>query len=243
MPIALFALGGLALAVEPAITLNDMLFTTAVPADTRNDGGTYSGIVMTISRDNERLSTKQDWIVNNAFQLTGIELAARNTTSTDLNNTLLILTDAGNKFLAASQVASVTSLSHKNDWGWDYTRPFATYTSFLGADDKAVTLNLETEYHLFVSTEAKLESFLGSGAESLSSAYVDTPNLFACGKNGFPAETAADLGFLSGSLGVASAGFAPLVGITVSSIPVPEPSTGALSLLALAGLSVRQRRK
>ena len=242
-PIALLALASLALAEEPTVTLNDMLFTTAVPTDIRNDGGAYSGIVMTISRENDRLSTQQDWILNNTFQLTSVELAARNTTSTDLNGTILILADAGNKFLAASQVASVTSISHKDDWGWDYTRPFATYTSFLDADEEAVTLSLGTEYHLFVSTGAKLESFLGSGAEALSSAYVNTPNLFACGKNGFPAATASNLGFLSGTLGVTSTGYAPLVGITVSNAPVPEPATGTLSLMALAGLAVRRFRK
>ena len=236
-------LGSLAMAAEPALTLNDMLFTTTVPANKANDGGGYSGIIMTISEENDRLSTKQEWILNDTFQLTSIELAARNTTSTDLDGTILILADADNKFLAASQEASVTSTKHKDDWGWDYTRPFATYTSFLDEYKKAVTLSLDTEYHLFVSTEDKLSSFLLSGEETLGTDDVKiNTNLFACGKGTYPADTVTDLGFLSNTLEVTATGFAPLVGITVQNVNVPEPTTGTLSLLALAGLCIRRRK-
>lgn len=54
----LLALGSFAMAEEPAVTLNDMLFTTTVPQNKANDGGIYGGIVMTISKGNDRLTTK-----------------------------------------------------------------------------------------------------------------------------------------------------------------------------------------
>lgn len=243
----LLALGSFAMAEGPAVTLNDMLFTTTVPQDTGNTGGTYGGIVMTISKGNDRLTPHQDWTLGDTYQLTSIELAARNAGTTDLNNTLLILADASNKFLASSNIATVKSISHVSDWGWDYTRPFATYTSFLDKDDKAVTLNVGTQYRLFVTTETKLENFFQSGDEALSLDYVNTPSLFACGKGAYDTGTVTNLGFLTNtaSLALTAQGYAPLVGITVSpvSAPVPEPATGTLSLLALAGLAARRRRK
>lgn len=243
----LLALGSFAMADEPAVTLNDMLFTTTVLQPTNITGGNYSGIVMTISEDNDRLTPHQTWTLGDTYQLTSIELAARNGGTTDLNNTLLILADASNKFLASSNIATVSKPNHKEDWGWDYTRPFATYTSFLDKDEKAVTLNVGTQYRLFVSTEEKLESFFQSGVDTLSINYVETPALFACGNNAYDTDTVTNLGFLSkdASLALTSQGYAPLVGITVSpvSAPVPEPATGTLSLLALAGLAARRRRK
>lgn len=243
----LLALGSFAMADEPAVTLNDMLFTTTVLEPTKNTGGSYSGIVMTISEDNDRLTTKQTWTLGDTYQLTSIELAPRNVGTTDLNNTLLILADASNKFLASSNIATGKSISHESDWGWPYTRPFATYTSFLDKDDKAVTLNVGTQYRLFVSTAEKLESFFQSGDEALSLGYVNTPALFACGNNAYDTDTATNLGFLTNdaNLALTAKGYAPLVGITVSpvSAPVPEPATGTLSLLALAGLAARRRRK
>lgn len=243
----LLALGSFAMAEEPAVTLNDMFFTTTELEKTKNTGGNYSGIVMTISEDKDRLTPHQDWTLGDTYQLTSIELAARNGGTTDLNNTLLILADASNKFLASSNIATVSNSNHKEDWGWDYTRPFATYTSFLDKDKKAVTLNVGTQYRLFVTTETKLDNFFKSENEALSIDYVNTPALFACGNNAYDTTTATNLGFLSNnaSLALVAQGYAPLVGIKVSpvSAPVPEPATGTLSLLALAGLAARRRRK
>lgn len=243
----LLALGSFAMAEEPAVTLNDMLFTTTVPQDTGNSGGTYGGIVMTISKGNDRLTPHQDWTLGDTYQLTSIELADRNSKSTALNGTLLILADSDNKFLASSNTATLKEISHVSDWGWDYTRPFATYTSFMDKDEKAVTLNVGTQYRLFVTTETKLDNFFKSGDEALSLDYVNTPVLFACGKGTYDTGTVTNLGFLTNTanLALTAQGYAPLVGITVSpvSAPVPEPATGTLSLLALAGLAARRRRK
>lgn len=179
--------------------------------------------------------------------MTSIELADRNSKSTALNDTLLILADADNKFLASSGIATVNDRTHVSDWGWDYTRSFATYTSFLDKDEKAVTLNVGSQYRLFVTTQTKLDNFFKSGDEALSLDYVNTPALFACGKGTYATGTATNLGFLSNNanLALTAQGYAPLVGITVSpvSAPVPEPATGTLSLLALAGLAARRRRK
>lgn len=243
----LLALGSFAMADEPAVTLSDMLFTTTVPQDKGNSGGSYGGIVMTISEDNDRLTTKQTWTLGDTYQLTSIELADRNLHSTALKDTLLILADANNKFMASSGIATLNDAKHDSDWGWDYTRPFATYTSFLDKDDKAVTLNVGTQYRLFVTTEEKLESFFQSGVDTLSINDVNTPDLFACGKGTYDTDTVTNLGFLTktANLALTAQGYAPLVGITVSpvSAPVPEPATGTLSLLALAGLAARRRRK
>ena len=55
-------------------------------------------------------------------------------------------------------------------------------------------------------------------------------------------DTTADFALYGGTAGSLQSGYKPLATFTVENVNVPEPATGTLSLLALAGLCIRRRK-
>lgn len=244
--IALLALGSLTMAEEQALTLAPY----AEIGVTSVGNGDSDGIVFTLKSTSVRTQILDDAImpgVGTTVNLTSIEVANR-TGQDSLKNYAAVITDASGNLLGWSPDSSTSSVSHKNDWGLDYTRNYTTYSNFSAFDQVTpVTLTVGQEYHVYFSAgnqqyDVVEEFFLGDGVMK-SGLYTQVGFLTVDGKHS--ADTARDYGFISGVGGasVNMAQWAPAMGVTVAYSNVPEPTTGTLSLLALAGLCARRRKK
>ena len=240
-------LGSLAMAAEQALTLAP--YATVSPV-TSIDGGNSDGLVFTLKSGSERTQ-----ILNNAVMpatgttvtLTSIEIA--NKSGQDgLKNYAAVITDDSGKLLGWCLESTTKNVTHKDDWGLDYTRNYTTYSDFSVFDEVTpVTLTVGKEYHVYFAASSQQydvwESYLAGDGVIATELYTKASFLTVNGK--FDGSTAREYGFING-VGAAETNmktWAPALGVTISYTPqVPEPTTGTLSLLALAGLCIRRRK-
>lgn len=244
--IALLALGSLAMAEEQALTLAPY----AEVGVTQAGKGNSDGLVFTLKGSSERTQILNEAVMpatGTTVNLVSIEIANRPDPTVALGECAAVITDATGNLLGWSPNPTTKSVSHKNDWGLDYTRNYVTYSDFSAFDDMTpVTLTVGQEYHIYFASgdqqyDLMMDYYYGDGV--MTSDFYTTVG-FTTVDGTHSTDTARDYGFISGA-GAASINmgqWAPAMGITVSYSKVPEPTTGTLSLLALAGLCIRRRK-
>lgn len=246
--IAILALGGMAVADDVKA------LTFATESGTAAAGGTYYGLVLTLS-DNARLDASLDYstATSSNFQLTSIEVQVRSGYSWG-NNTCMYIVD-GNKTLVAMSEGVTANV----EGGSYVTFTFAENCSLITTADKNTTnapLTLGGTYYAYFCDTDKITGHtwnpgikgIGEQVQYLNSV---SKQLQVTGQ--FDASTASMLTLAAHNEGTASIDtnasvWAPVVSVTGNVTmpnpdPVPEPATGSLSLLALAGLCARRRRK
>lgn len=240
--VALLALGALAFGEDPARAL----ITTTTAYGTACDAGYYEAISFVLSGDVSRLTTTTGVLpATGSAELTSIEVADRATKIADSSHAgkYAILTDASNIIIGFSQQSVMAKTKHYDDWGWDYTRVFASYMGFQDYYGNALNLTIGNEYHVYFATTQQLLNIVISKRELIQSGdRVAEMGFFAATDGKMPSGTARELGFMSNGMRVAQA-YAPLVGVAVTLKETPEPATGTLGLLALCALASRKRRK
>ena len=247
--LALMTLGSLAMAAEEPQTL------TIVPSTPPNaKGGDYDAIVFTLTNGGSRTSVVGEAALTPTVILDSIQLAGRNEDLGVLAGWCPIITDATETVIGFSMTPSTTvKTTHADDWGLAYTRSWATLTGFANADLKSevpLTLNLNQEYRLYLGTQDQVydlfqalfgPSYLDADPVKITSAYYTSRAIKVTTAGEYGEASAAELGFMNDGSPVGPT-WAPMMGITVQNNNVPEPTTGTLSLLALAGLCIRRRK-
>ena len=190
-----------------------------------SQGGSYSGVCFTLaSGDTER------------FSVTGGELTAKVALSS------ISLTERGNNDLAADRVLYITDSNNT------YLGSSALFTKETGSDvavfdfGGTITLNTAETYYAYLLIESGDDNWI-VGETTVPARQYHSGQLAAAGGS-LTADNAANWGLLNAQQGYASTGYTPVMSISVTALPsVPEPATATLSLLALAGLAARRRRK
>lgn len=242
--LALLTLGSLAMAA-------DSQPLTIIPQVEGASAGNYDTIVFTLTNEGARTSILGSEKLTSTMTLSSIELAGRDKTEA-LKDWYPVITDATGLVVGFSRTPSTTRVvSHKTDWGWDYTRSFATFEDFENADlsGDSLVLTLGQGYRLYLGDSAQVMELYQAlyGATlgitdpvTISSNYY-TPGVIKVTTAGqYDAASANEYGLMN-SGNIAGPTWAPLMGVTVQN-NVPEPTTGTLSLLALAGLCIRRRK-
>ena len=187
--------------------------------------------------------------------LTSIEIGngqAQGATLRPQSNLLPIITDADGYLVAFGTSTGQTVQRQNGSYyggNWDYTRDFTTWSSFLAPTLSSSTISLEVgeQYMLFLMDGTQsgelLQAVMGSYGQPFlvtSNYYKDTVRYFSGGS--YDQESTAQYGFINADRTAASLDQAPIMAVTVAYSEVPEPTTGTLSLLALAGLCIRRRK-
>ena len=217
--ITLMALAGAAMAEG-----ENWILSTA-PEYNGSQGGSYSGVCFTLaSGDTER------------FSVTGGELTAKVALSS------ISLTERGNNDLDADRVLYITDSNNT------YLGSSALFTKETGSDvavfdfGGTITLNTAETYYAYILIESGDDNWI-VGETMVPARQYHSAQLAAAGGS-LTAANAANWGLLNAQQGYASTGYTPVMSISVTALPsVPEPATATLSLLALAGLAARRRRK
>lgn len=222
------------------------ILTTTTAYGTACDAGYYEAISFVLSGDTSRLTTTTGVLpATGTAELTSITVADRESEIAGSSHAgkYAILTDASNIIIGFSQQSVMAKTKHYDDWGWDYTRAFATYMGFQDYYGNALNLTIGDEYHVYFATTQQLINIVMSKRELIQSGdRVAEMGFFAATNGKMPSGTARELGFMSNGMRVAQA-YAPLVGVAVTLKETPEPATGTLGLLALCALASRKRRK
>ena len=242
-------LGSLAMAAEEPKALTIVPSTPA-----KAEGGNYDAIVFTLTNDVDRTTVLGGAELTPTVTLDNIQLAGRDKTLETLAGWCPVITDATGLVVGFSMTPSTTSvITHADDWGLAYTRSWATLTGFANADLKSevpLTLNLNKEYRLYLGTQDQVydlfqalygASYLDADPVTISAEYYTSRAIKVTTAGEYDGASAAELGFMNDG-GRVGTTWAPMMGITVQNNNVPEPTTGTLSLLALAGLCIRRRK-
>ncbi len=245
--ITLITLGSLAMAAEQALTLAPYAHITPI---TPIGDGNSDGVVFTLKSGSERTQILNDAVMpatGTTVTLTSIEIANRNGNDS-LKNYAAVITDASGHILGWDADPVSGSKSHKPDWELDYTRNYVTYSDFYNPSEfgAPITLTVGEEYHIYFSAgDQQYDLWEESMGEGLMKSGLYTKVGFASVGGTYENSTARDYGFINGT-GAATVnmpGWAPALGVTIAYTPqVPEPTTGTLRLLALAGLCIRRRK-
>ena len=242
--LAILTLGSLAMA--------DQALTLAPYAEVGSTGignGDSDGIVFTLKGASERTQILNDAVMpatGTTVTLTSIEIANRSGNDS-LKNYAAVITDASGHILGWDADPVSSSKSHKPDWELDYTRNYVTYSDFYNPSEfgAPITLTVGEEYHIYFSAgDQQYDLWVESMGEGLMKSGLYTKVGFSTVDGKHDSATARDYGFING-VGAASvnmAQWAPAMGVTIAFSNVPEPTTGTLSLLALAGLCIRRRK-
>ena len=214
--IALLALGS-------GVMASDGWVMSTTPAYDGSQGGSYAGIVFTLgSNDTTRFTKTGEAVLSEQVELVSISLTERGGHNLAADR-ILYVTDANNVYLGSS----------------------AGYTKAEGTDvavfdfGGAITLNTSDTYYAYLMDGASDDDWK-AGKTIVPSGQYYSGQLAAAG--GSLSSSAANWGLLNGQKALASTGYAPVMSI-VTTPAVPEPTTATLSLLALAGLAARRRRK
>ena len=215
-----------------------------------NNGANYYGIAFTFDSDSDRYTASGGYTgMEQTLYLTSITLTVRYgqqySMPTDLS---LIVTDSSGSVLGWA--AGNTQKSTNKGLIDGYTRTYATYKM---ADN--ISVDTDATYYAYFSTADQLEQLIedkGNGTLTLSSSnyadYAKYGQALAVTRplpeGTVPAYTnteTAEWNVLSGLGTLNHSNFAPVMSVSVTSIP--EPTSTTLSLLTLAGLAARRRRK
>ena len=217
--ITLLALAGAAMAE------GENLILSTAPEYNGTEGGSFAGVCFTLaSVDTER------------FSVTGGELTAKVALSS------ISLTERGNNDLAADRVLYITDSDNT------YLGSSAVFTKEEGSDvavfdfGGTITLNTAETYYAYLITSASDDNWK-VGETTVPSGQQNSGQLATAGGS-LTSGNAANWGVLNGQKSLVAEGYTPVMSISVTALPsVPEPATATLSLLALAGLAMRRRRK
>ncbi len=237
--VALLALGSLAMAGEKTLT-----FTTDTK-DVSANGGSYNGIVFTLS-DNSRLDADFAYGSAKTFNLTSIDVLVRTGSYSWGENTCMYIVDENRTLVAMSE-----GVTDNVSGGDSVTFQFDKTSSLIqsGKANANAPLTIGSTYYAYFANTNNIEhrdwnpgvKGIGETVEHLNSV---GKQLSAYGQ--YPGTTTpSDLAFLASTdtiLSMTAESYAPMVGIHGTIQSVPEPTTGSLSLLALAGLCARRRK-
>lgn len=252
-------LGSLALAAEPATTSTVVVDYSNLSGGDHTGIGNTDGVIFTLSNDATRFKLYDGTALTSTVALQSIEIAEGGdkgsmTDANKISTKTAIVTDSAGLVLGWSQSKSTVSRAHDTDWGTNkYTRNFTTFSNFMAADgvSEAITLSTGESYYVYFGTseqvwalyEATLPKEFGGPATpvTMTSEYYTQVRVTTSGT--FDEATAAQYSFINGAPAALNMkAYAPMMGVTVQNINVPEPTTGTLSLLALAGLCIRRRK-
>ena len=197
---------------------------STTPEYTNNEGGNYCGVAFTLGSLDPARATIVDGVeLEPVVGLFSISLTERNNGSNIPVDRVLYVTDANNVLLGSSSL----------------------YTKAEGSDvavfnfGNSITLNTTDTYYAYLNTADTVAGW--TVGETVAAGQFYSSALAAVGGNSLTAATASSWGLLNAQKNLASTGFAPVMSIETTIIP--EPATATLSLLALAGLAARRRRK
>lgn len=189
-----------------------------------NQGGSYAGVAFTLNAIDTQRFTAPEGELTAQVGLTSITLTERGGHDLDATH-MLYITDASNVYLGSS---SVMSKAEGSD--------VCVFTF-----DTSITLNTADTYYAYLwkSSDSAIESWV-AGTTTVDTGKYYSGHLAVVGGS-YTSDNAANWGLLSGQKALTANGYAPAMEICVKL--VPEPATATLSLLALAGLAARRRRK
>ena len=251
-------LGSLAMAAESQILTvipdHDVISTE------KNDKGSYDSVVFKLLNNGARTTVLSGDTLTSTVTLKSIEIAGKDK-DTALAGLCPILTEADGTIIAMSYTkTAITSKTHASDWEWAYTRPYVTLTDFMKPGEDNIVLTLGKEYRIYLGSESQVYNVgealmlaamgmwqdptvnINKPYEEEAAGGFYTQKAFAVTTIGvFDGASANEYGLMNGG-SIPGETWAPLMGVTVENINVPEPTTGTLSLLALAGLCIRRRK-
>ena len=234
--IALLALSSLALGAESEYVDTPLTLQTNFGVGSASGANRLSGIRFTIQDSTDRYLTTPavaEGSLADTYTLNSIAVQFRNDSGADKigDGLALVITDTSRQVLGISSTATAF-VSYTLD---DYSSKI----HFVDVSFTDVTLNKGTEYYAFYVASADLTA-IGVG-DTLEAASVASVNLMGQG-SGFTSPS-SDFSFLSG-VGTSLPDYTPIGAIHITAgVLIPEPATATLSLLALAGLAARRRRR
>lgn len=237
--IAIMALAGVALAE-----------TTTFTSTTSNTNlGGFGGVDFSISEAGWLSSTSMDYDTYNALSLESVTLSMYNTWYT--NNNMTTGFGIGIYEKTVTNGIATWTLIGKTDW---FTHTGNSYTgTHTFTVEGTVTLDTESTYTLafFAGKDYLAGLEIGSTRNSMaganewknSSPSSTTDTLAAVGLRGVKSDATGSVLMYNPTDKGTQTGWTPNVTLTGTAVLIPEPTTATLSLLALAGLAVRRRRK
>lgn len=148
------------------------------------------------------------------------------------NGMKVIVLDANKTVVGVSSGATISG-----DSGWRTLTFDFTYAT------NAVTLSTGTQYYVMWARSTRdqvSEALVGTTLNSFTQYTPNADKLRVAYSSTYTTSEDVGLGY---SQGTSSTYITPAVTITTHAVSVPEPATGTLSLLALAGLCGHRRRK
>ena len=225
-------LGSLAFGLDTSQALTLHTDYTKGKGDTGGNG--YSGIAFQLTPGTDRYVGSNLLTKDATYELTSIAIQWRNNNaSTKIENGVhLVVTDASD--LEVLGISDNVSAWQTVEIGGTSLISVVTNTF-----EKPVSLTLGTSYYAFYVEHANIQNIEVGQPLTASVASV---NLMAQGNPGVYEGAAQDFSFTKGTASD-SPNFAPKGALSITKKGnVPEPTTGTLSLLALAGLCIRRRK-
>lgn len=237
--ITLLALSGLALGAEFEYVDTALTLQTNFGLGSTTGGNRYSGIRFTVHESTDRYlmsPSVAEGDLASTYTLNSISIQFRNDSGTDRigDGLAMVITDTSFQVLGISSTATAFS-THTLD---GYTNTI----NYVDVSFSDLTLNSGTQYYAFYVSSATLETIVVG--DTISASDVASVNLMTQGdSDGVFDSPSSDFSLMAG-LSTRSDNYAPVgaIGITAG-VLIPEPATATLSLLALAGLATRRRRK
>lgn len=233
--ISLLALAGLAVAETTLPEVDTVITYTSDLGTGSENGGGYQGVIFTLNPINDTGRFEYDlgnYTMPSVLELTSITITGR--TGYSNSDLQMVVIDDNTK--------KIVGISSGTAQGFDSTDSDMTFT-FSGVElsTKASSATNSMWYRAFFVKSTTAESLTLGG--TVSNANATSVNLMAQGPGYSTTGNGggADWGFVNVSSGVQSTDYVPVMTITTKVIP--EPATATLSLLALAGLAARRRRK
>lgn len=199
--------------------------TSTTPEYNDNQGGKYAGITFNLGNlDANRAATTGVGEMTPLVGLYSISLTERLGNDMEADRVLYV-TNSSNVYLGSS----------------------ALFTKAEGSDvavfnfNNSITLSTNETYYAYLTTASSVENW-SVGSTTVPTGQYYSSQLAAAGAGGLDSETAKTWGLLNAQKGVTSTTYAPVMSIVTTEY-IPEPATATLSLLALAGLAARRRRR